>query len=197
MANQKLFIEKTTMEAARVGNSMSTTYTYDGGRLTLFWRNRKVTERIGVKAGDAFIVRCDGSEPTLSKLKVPHRNDDLLMWLLSFSKEDRAYSAESYQELLAQRREEYDWWGYQDSEYKGDGYAFTLCNRSDCGGVHHIASFVDRKVDKELVKEVFLKWGRGIYWPRVFVERILRDRFGFTDCDLEELAKAEDSIWWH
>lgn len=110
MANQKLFIEKTTMEAARVGNSMSTTYTYDGSRLTLFWRNRKVAERIGVKAGDAFIVRCDGSEPTISKLKVPHKNDDLLMWLLSFSKEDRAYSAESYQELLAQRREEYDWW---------------------------------------------------------------------------------------
>ena len=190
MANQRLFISNADAFAEKliqVGNSMSTTYSYDGDKLTLFWKGRKITERTGVKYGDAFIVHCDGSEPTISKLKVPHRNNDLLMWLLSFNKDNRAYNGATYQDLLAQQREENDWWGYRDWGIEGKGYAFTLCNRSDCGGVHHIAAFIDRKVDKALIKEVLQGWERGLYWPQDFVERLLKKRFGFTDVELSEI----------
>ena len=189
MANQRLFINETA-HMVRVGNSMSTKYCYNKkGQLTIFWKGEKVAERFGVKPGDAFIVSCDGYEPELHKLKLPHRNDDLLMWLLSFNKEERAYSAEEYTSLLDRQRSNYGWWNYRESGCSGDGYAFTLCNRSDCGGVYHIAAFVDgRKINRDFVKEVFRKFPRFIYWPQSFVEKILRDRFGFDSLDLAEIA---------
>lgn len=192
MANQRLFIS-TMAHHEQVGNSMSTTYCYNKqGKLTLFWKGNKVAEKTGVKPGDAFVVSCNGSEPTLSKLKVPHRNEDLLMWLLSFNRETRSYSEADYHQLLARQRDFHEWWNYRDWTTQGEGYAFTLCNRSDCGGVCHIAAYIDRKVDKALVKEVLQKWERGIYWPRSFVEALLENRFGFTDA---ELASMEVSYW--
>lgn len=188
MANQRLFIEKIAHQE-KVGNSMSTTYCYNSkGQLTIFWKGEKVAERTGVKIGDAFVISCNGAGPTIDNLKVPYRNNDLLMWLLSFGKEARAYSAEEYTLLLNNRRDEYGWWNYGERGIAGDGYAFTLCNRPDCGGVHHLAAYVDRPVDKQLVKEVLFSWSRGVYYPHAFVEKILRDRFGFTDYDLKELA---------
>lgn len=92
-----------------------------------------------------------------------------------------------YQQLLQRQRQENSWFGYRDWGISGDDYAFTLCNRSDCGGVNHIAAYVDKKVTKEVVKEVIQQWERGIYWPKGFVENLLRKRFGFTDAELREL----------
>lgn len=195
MANQKLFVNNADMFAVKplqVGNSMSTTYTYDGDVLAIFWKGRKVTERSGVKIGDAFVVSCNGSEPTISKLKVPHRNNDLLMWLLSYERSNRAYSKTNYDQLLAKQRKEYSWWGYHDWGISGKGYAFTLCNRSDCGGVHHIAAYVEGKVTKKMVKEVIQRWERGLYWPKDFVEGLLKKRFGFTDAELKELYPTHE-----
>ena len=190
MANQRLFITGTAHQES-VGNSVSVTYCYNQkGQLTLFWKGEKVAERTGVKIGDAFVVSCNGAKPTIDSLKVPHRNDDLLMWLLSFGKEARAHSAEEYTLLLNNRRDEHGWWNYGEREVCGDGYAFILCNRSDCGGVHHLAAFIDCWVDKELVKEVILAWSkvRGIYWPKNFVYRLLQNRFGFAAAELAEVA---------
>ncbi len=189
MANQRLFVKEIAHQE-RVGNSMSTTYCYNPkGQLTIFWKGEKVADRANVKPGDAFIVSCNGSKPSIDKLKVPHRNDDLLMWLLSFGKEARAHSAEEYTILLNNRRDEYGWWNYSEQKISGEGYEFTLCNRSDCDGVHHLASYIDRPVDKGMVKEVLTAWHavRWLYWPKDFVCRLLQDRFGFTEAELAEL----------
>lgn len=185
MANQRLFIEA-NVHQGKVGNSMSTTYACNGNILTLFWKGQKVAERTGVKVGDAFIVHCNGSEPTISKLKVPHRNDDLLMWLLSFDKENRAYSADEYRQLLEQQRKEYNWQGYHEASIEGKGYAFTLCNRPDCGGAHHIAAYV-RGANKAMVKEVFQKCGHGLHWPQDFIDSLLKKRFNFSNAELKKL----------
>lgn len=193
MANQKLFISNEAafaIEPLRVGNSMSTRYTYDGDKLTLFWRGCKVAEKSRVKFGDAFVVHCNGDKPTLSTLKVPHRNDDLLMWLLSFDKECRAHDVSEYQSLLAKQRQENGQWGYRDWGIEGEGYAFKLCNRSDCGGVYHIAAYVN-ETNKAMVKEVLRKWERGLYWPQEFVTSLLKKRFGFTNREIEELRALQ------
>ena len=187
---------------APVGNAMSTMYCYNQkGQLTIFWKGKKVAERTGVKSGDAFIVSCDGGKPELHKLRVPHRNEDLLMWLLSFGKENRTYSEEKYVQLFSERRCQNYWSMYSDWTIEGPGYAFALCNRPDCGGVIHMAAYVDRnKVDKAMVREVFLKWERGIYWPRDFVENILKERFGFTKTELRtlvyEIESTHSCFWW-
>ncbi len=194
MANQKLFVSSADAFAVKplqVGNSMSTTYTYDGSILRIFWKGNEVTTKTGVKDGDAFIIKCGGTAPTICKLKVPHRNDDLLMWLLSYDKESRAYNEGDYQRLLSQQRKEYGWRGYRDWEVSGKNYSFTLCNHSDCGGVYHIAAYV-KNADKKMAKEIIQKWERGIYWPKSFVKSLLKKRFGFTDAELEELRAFQD-----
>lgn len=185
MANQKLFIEANVCNG-KVGNSMSTTYTYDGNTLTLFRKGRKVIEKTGVKVGDAFIVKCNGSEPTICKLRVPHRNDDLLMWLLSFDKENRAYSADEYQQLLKQQRERHDQSKCHECSIEGKGYAFTLCSYPDCNGTHRIAAYV-HGANKAMVKEIFQKCGRGLHWPQDFIDGLSKKRFNFSNAELKKL----------
>lgn len=187
MANQRLFVNDPVLEPTRVGNSISTSYTYDGDKLTVFWK-RETVEKTGIKPGDGLIISCYGDTPSIKKLGLPHQNADLLMWLCSFNKEARAHSLAEYQKLLEQRRPSFDWWGYSEWEIKGEGYAFTLCNRCDCGGVNHVAAYIDRPVTRAMVKEVLLKWKRGVYFPREFVEKVLRNRFGFTEADLTEIT---------
>lgn len=188
MALQKLFLTETAHQA-QVGNSMSTTYSFDTERekLTVFWRGQKVCER-KAKMGDAFVVKCFGSEPTVSKMKLPHRNSDLIMWLLSFPKDCRAYSQEEFDQLFFEQRDIYDWSNYREWQVKGEKFEFILCNRPDCGGVHHMEAFVSDDITKEDVLEMLRKYKaiRGIYYPESFVKKVLQDRFGISEEEVDE-----------
>lgn len=190
MALQKLFLtEKVHQE--RVGNSMSTTYCFDPKRetLTIFWKDQKVCQ-CKAQLGDAFVVNCNGSEPVVNKLRLPHKNSDLIMWLLSFSKECRTHSQEEFDQLLACQRKEYDWWAYRESEVTGENFRFVLCNRSDCGGVNHIAAFVSDDIGKKEALEMLKKYSeiRWIYYPESFVQKVLQDRFGISEQEFQEAA---------
>lgn len=122
----------------------------------------------------------------LTPLGIPHRNDDLLMWLIGFNKETRAHSESEYEDLLSQRKSEYRWWGYRDWTTADEGFKFSQCNRSDCGGHYNLAAWVQTPMTKELVKRV-LRAMRGVMFPETFTKKLLRDRFGFTDEDLQGL----------
>lgn len=189
MALQKLFLTETAHQA-QVGNSMSTTYCFDPKResLTIFWKDQKVCQ-CKAELGDAFLVNCNGSEPVVNKLRLPHKNSDLIMWLLSFSKECRAHSQEEFDQLLSCQRKEYDWGkAYCESEATGEKFRFVLCNRSDCAGANHIAAFVSDDIGKEDVLEMLKKYCeiRWIYYPESFVQKVLQDRFGISEQEFWE-----------
>lgn len=188
MALQRLYITKNAYRE-QVGNSQSTTYAFDTDHLllTLFWKGRKVHQRKAC-LGEAYVVKCDGSEPTVSKLKLPQKNSDLIMWLLSFSKECRAYSREEFRKKLTHQRIVYNWWDYKESNATGEKFDFVLCNRCNCSGANHIAAFVSDDIGKEDVLEMLKKFCeiRWIYYPESFVQKVLQDRFGISEQEFQE-----------
>jgi hypothetical protein len=193
MATQKVFIENTNGTRMAVGNSMSTTYTYNPGTKTLkvFWKRGEPVVLQNVTEGEPIWVNCWGGIPELKRVKLPRRKADCLAWLMDFSKETRTHSKEEYENLLERQRESYDWWNYQEYTRSNEGWSLTLCNRSDCGGVHHIACYISDEAaeNKDAVKTILKAWSelRWMYYPKEFVKGVLRDRFGFTESDLEEV----------
>ena len=195
MATHKLFVQDTNGKKRVIGSAMSTTYTYDADTKTLkvFWKSKKPVVLLqGIVEGTPIWVNCNGGIPEVRKIKLPRRKADCLAWLLDFPKAVRTHSEEKYESLLEKQRQAYGWWGYEEYTQKEKGlWALTLCNRSDCGGVHHIACFISDKAaeDKESVKAILKAWSelRWMYYPKAFVQSVLRDRFGFSETDLEDV----------
>ena len=194
MAIQKLFVENTNGTTVRVGSAMSTTYSYEPNTKTLkvFWKSEAPVVLQNVAEGEPILVDCWGGIPEVKRIKLPRRKADNLAWLFDFSKEVRTHSEDEYVNLLERQRELYDWRNYQEYTRRGSGWAITLCNRSDCGGVHHIACYISDEVadEKEEVKAILKAWSElrcWIVYPRAFVHKILVDRFGFSESDLQEI----------
>ena len=172
---------------------MSTTYTYNPETKTLkvFWKRGEPVVLRNITESEPIWVNCWGGVPEVKRIKLPRRKADCLAWLLDFSKETRTHSKEEYESLLERQRELYNWWNYQEYTRSDESWSLTLCNRSDCGGVHHIACMITDAAasDKETVKAILSAWSelRWMYFPKEFVKGVLRDRFGFTESDLEEV----------
>ena len=193
MATHKIFANDTHGERLVVGNSFSTTYTYDASSQTLkvYWKRNLPVVLENVAEGELIWVSCWGGMPKVKRAKLPRRKADALAWIMDFPKEVRAHSKEEYARLLEKQREEYSWWGYSEYTREGDGWAITLCNRPDCGGVFHIACYISEETaeDKDAVKEILKAWSelRWMYYPKAFVSKVLREKFGFSESDLEEV----------
>lgn len=188
MALQKLFLEKKAHQE-KVGSSMSTRYCFDPKRniLTLFWKGEKCFQ-CEAKLGDAFVVNCSGSKPQAKHLQLPRGNADLLMWLFNFSKEIRSYSREEFEKILSKQRYLCDWWAYCEREAVGDKFHFVLSNRQDCGGECHIAAYVSDDICRDDVLEALEKYSkiRGMYYPKSFVKKVLKDRFSISEEEVKD-----------
>lgn len=188
MATQRLYLGEVPVKMAQVGNSMSTYYSYwpEKKILEIYWKERVVT-RCRALPGDAFVVICNGGEPIVNKLGIPYRKVDIIAWLLSYYQQSRAYTLEGYENLMKTRRKSFWWWGYEDWEIRGENYIFALCNRQDCGGVFHIACYVNPKITKKEMIELFNHFERGFYYPSYFVKEILKKRLNFTDAEIAQI----------
>ncbi len=193
MATQRIFVGNTNGERVNVGNAMSTTYTYNPETkvLKVFWKRGEPVVMQNVAEGELIWVNCNGSIPDVKRAKLPRRKADCLAWLLDFPKETRVHSKEEYENLLDRQREECYWWNYQEYACNDERWGITLCNRPDCGGVCHIACFISDAAaeNKETVKQILKAWDeiRWMYFPKDFVQGVLRDRFGFSEFDLQEV----------
>ena len=197
MSSHKLFVENTNGKKKVIGNSMSTTYLYDPKRKTLkvFWKYGSVIKLNNVNEGDPIWVGCWGDAPEVRRVRLPRRKADCLAWLLDFPKETRTHSEEEYEDLLRRQRVFYGWWNYEEYTSRERGrWAITLCNRSDCGGVYHVACFISDEAaeDKDSVKNILEAWSRlrWMYFPKTFVCNVLRKHFGFSEADLEEVDEC-------
>ena len=78
MAKHKIFIGEYGVGRMRLGDSRSTDYSYDSDAnvLTIYWCGKEVARCENAKAGDAFLVICEGGEPQLQELHFPkHPNE--------------------------------------------------------------------------------------------------------------------------
>lgn len=153
MALHKLFLES-NVENERVGNSMSTTYTFDGNSLVIYWRDQEVYKR-PAKLGDAYAVGCNGgADISVSPLRLPNGKEATIMWLCDFPKLNRAFTDNEYQRILEQERQSKHWWGYRERSRSGNGWAFTICNRPDCGGWYPLVMYIERGTTNETLMGV-------------------------------------------
>lgn len=189
MANQRLFLDNEVACPARVGNSMSTKYTFVEGKLTIYWGGIPMREQ-KASIGDAYIVVCDGSTPEVKPLKAPKDAPNLILWLVGYPKPLRAFTEAEFDELYKTSKEANSWWGYRDWCYEGDGWKAADCNRSDCGGICRLAAFIDpAKFTTAVAKEILNGTDVRPKCSRAYAAKQLR-RIGFTDKDLEEVLPA-------
>ena len=189
MANQKLYLYEATDEITKLGNSMATSYFFDGQELTVFWKGRK--KSVIAHIGDVFFIECNGSMPEISKIKLPKNNYKLVLWLCGFYGYNSAIDIDKFKEIVENRRQELHWWGYREYGPEKEEYSLLLCNRSDCGGEYHVAGYIDKNMPltKEKVIEILndyyrIRWS---YFPERFVKEILQKRFCMDETDLSRI----------
>jgi len=181
MAIQKLFIEN-TCDWQPVGNSMITEYSFDGDSLSIKWKNK--IEKYPAKIGDAFAVYCFGDFPKVNPLTPPKGRGEKLLWLASFPKHTRVKREKDIEPFLNDKKELYDWWGYREYHNHESGkWHLVLCNRPDCGGVHHVAGWVSDDITNKDVKKFVTRYRkfRGFYYPDWYVSKFLKKHFDITE----------------
>lgn len=180
MALHKIFLNNEKKEG-KIGMSTRYLFNPDKNELKVLWHGHEVSRE--AKPGDAFVVECNGGIPKIKKLKLPHSNAELIMWLCNYPKALRTHSKEEFEEKLKEQQKYREWWGYQEWFREGEKYAFGICNREDCGGVHHLVSYVAEDCTKEEFSEALRAYGklRGVYYPKWFVENVLAKRLGINE----------------
>lgn len=176
-------------------------YACNNGTLRVDWCDFASAEVTGVKPGEAYIVTQDDDNLTLniSPLKLPRRDDDLLMWLLGFGKEQRTHRYKDYAELRQRRLPwEVRYYGPNILDERdgaeclisGKGYSFDFLVWE--GKFIRVAAYIGRdcKVDKDFVKKIINERQArlssiALPFPRVFIQKVLHDRFGLAADEIE------------
>lgn len=183
MATYPIFIEEEEIPEKKLSNNVS--YIYSDGFLRVYSR-RCVVAFEAAHNGDGFIVICERGKIFLRKMVPPQRTGALISWLLKFNKDNRATSVEQYERLLySQRRRRY-WEGYQEWEYKSQGYVFTLCNSPIDGNCRNVAGFISDAVTKQEVLQLVPLMN---YHPDWYILKHLSERFGISEEEFLEARK--------
>lgn len=85
-----------TFENKQVGNALSTKASFDGVKLTIFWKGEK--RSFPAKKGDRFQVDCHGDFPRVVKMKPPSDPVARVFWEYDFFKGMRKATLEEIEE---------------------------------------------------------------------------------------------------
>lgn len=181
MATHTIFIQR-EIPKKKLSNNVS--YAYFDGFLRVYNRGRTVCFEEALK-GDAFVIICERRKAFLKKMVPPQRRGALVAWLLRFNKDNRATSVEEYERLLYKEKRRRYWEGYQEREYKSDGYIFMLCNTPIDDNYRNVAGFVSDAISK---KEVIELIPLMVHHPEWYVFKQLSEAFGISE---EEFRAAK------
>jgi len=84
-----------------VGNSMSTTFSCENGRLTVQWKN--VSRSFKAKEGEAFLIKCYGSFPEVVPLIPPRDPIAKVAWESGFYRSKRYDTIEALQSMASEK----------------------------------------------------------------------------------------------
>lgn len=186
MAKHRIYLTE-NFEKTHLGNSKSTSYSFDGQTLRISWDFGKFIE-IKAKVGDAFIVNCNGSLPTITKLKVPQRKVDKIAWILGFPKELRTYSYEDYKELIKKNNKLNDWDGYNYWEVQNEFYAYAICNQQNSDKLKNLAIYISPDIPNSdivsLISEIKCK-----QYPKKWVKLFIKNNLNLS------LEEFDEIIW--
>lgn len=132
--------------------------------------------------GDGFeIIINFGENQTafVTAVTPPKREEEVVAWLLGFSKRERAASYEEYLDTLEMRRDIYESPGYAEELVAGPNYEFArFCRIFDEDGrnYHSLVCWVDPSITH---KEIFHLAPRFVY-PETYVRKVLNERLGIS-----------------
>ncbi|NFO03099.1 hypothetical protein FDB23_03050 [Clostridium botulinum] len=187
MSLQKIFLEEEVKVWKNVGNNATTFYKFDGTTLTIKQENKIKT--INAQLGECFIVDFNfGKFLEISPIKVPIKNNQKIMWLLSFPKDARCNSLAEYESKITTKRRFYYFDDFSSFGIEGEKYKITFCNRADGGGIHHMIAYVSEDINKQEIIEMLHKYNnknkRGIYFPKNFTTKFFRENFNLTEDEI-------------
>lgn len=183
MATYKIFISDEEVEKKYLG--INSYYTYLDGYLRIYNKG-KMVYFLQPKKGDAFIVKCLVGKAFLKKMVPPLRNSNSIAWLIGFHKYNRAWNDEDYEKRLEERRKRHYWDGYEEWEYKSDGYRFTLCNSEFDSNHRNVVGYIKDTITKEEIIELIPFM---IYHPSWYVQKLLYERYGITEEEFNDAYK--------
>lgn len=93
MAKQKITLDEIVVENKRVGNSMSTSYTFNGKELIVKWKGNK--QIIPAKSGQSFIIDCNGGIPNIYKFQYPKNPWKLVSMMYGYIYMENRFSDKS------------------------------------------------------------------------------------------------------
>lgn len=188
MATQRLFLGTTPVVRERVGNAMSTEYSYSPNEklLEVYWKGELVSQRKAYP-GQAWVICCKGMAPEVNEIGIPNHKEDLIAWLLSYFKHTRAYSIKEYKIMLERKRKSFYWFGYKEWEIIGKNYSIAFCNSQYGTEVYRMACYINPDISKSELIELFNKFKRHFGYPKTFVREILKKRLNFTEEELNQI----------
>lgn len=175
---KKIIFLREDCENVPVGLSKNVEYSYIKGRLKIKWGKKNSYEG-EAKVGEAYIVGTNPNKIFFALLKLPRSNNDLLMLLLGFPKENRAYTEEEHKIIADEERKRRDWWGYEEITVKTKKSIAVRCNHFD-DNYRPISVYLKDNLNKEDYLQILQKNAEYIDYPKWWVENILYERFNFS-----------------
>ena len=151
--------------------------------------NPRKTVKPGMKPGEVYVFFNGCDEWGIRDIQLPLDKRQLVMWLGSYERQNRAETRDEYEQILAKQRSVYSCLGkIQERTVEGEGYAFTVF---DLGVSSFLlaAAYVDSeaRVTKSLVFRLLKELNGGIVCPMECAHKILMDKFDFSQKDIRAL----------
>ena len=188
MATQRLFLGTNSVVRKRVGNAMSTEYSYfpDEKILDVYWKGELVSRKKAYP-GQVWVICCNGVVPEVNEIGIPYHKEDLIAWLLSYFKQSRAYSIEEYMRLVKRRKKSFHWFGYKEWEIIGKNYRIAFCNSPYGSELYRLACYINPDISKVELIELFNRFNRSFCYPKSFVREILKKKLNFIEEELNQI----------
>jgi len=188
MATQKLFLSEIVKKKRRLGNSISTTYEYDGEMLYIYWKTK--FRAVNAQLGDAFYIKCNGNFPEISKLEIPNNNHKLILWLCGYYSRNSATNVNRFHEITEKMRKQLDKGFYDEVAVNTEEYSFIICNNQRNERLN-VAGYIDESV--RLTPNKVIEILNAYYdinitnMPVDFIKAHLKKRFCLDDADLSKI----------
>lgn len=190
MAYKRVYVDGKNVERKRIDNSKRAYYEIKRNQLSVYWAGKKTTER--VRPGNMYLICYGDGVPTIKLMLPPKRKKDIVMWLLGFPNELRAYTVTDRNRIIRRRRADRPR-HVSKLEYtkSAQNWSFTWWHShrdEDVGVAAYIGRSVD--VDKAMAMEILRCCSDNICFPVEYLHKILSETFEMTPEEISQISSS-------
>lgn len=168
MATHRIFLDASSSTAdERVGNSMSTTFTWhhETRKIWVSWKGKTVFSTVIPRTVDRVQIKCDGAEPTVTLMTPPSNPVAKVAWEFAFYKGMRRDSRAEVEAEFDRKTT-----GGVERVVRGKGYAFAYAPCMGGGAAYPLCWWADRTANAaEIDVALGHATGRGLQSVQEFM----------------------------